>query len=173
MSKKLSKQEREWWKDEEEYYKKYGKSKETITHYLDDEDDYGGYNFDWHRKANNQEGFWKDFDANKDWKGYNYYKPTDLDYNYIEKMANGEQPNERMLDKEIEGIGIFNRIYNMLPQSAQDWSFVNWVAYKLRPETRDINKEKIAIATFNNVFGTLPDSTIDWAVVRALAYIMN
>ncbi|HLD19640.1 MAG TPA: S8 family serine peptidase [Patescibacteria group bacterium] len=94
------------------------------------------------------------------------------DWQEVIKIGNGRWPEERNVDREVDAMRRFERVYLRMPDRSNpsDDAAVMIIAYGLRIGERNVASEKRANDIFYAVFGHRPQSGSDWDMVRAIAY---
>ena len=101
---------------------------------------------------------------------------SDVKWDDVERITNGEKPVARNLEKERAQVGValqvFKRIYGHNPNFKDAKEDLTWntLLYRIR-FSRDLVKEREGVADFRRIFGRTPKSPLDWSAVRALGYI--
>lgn len=100
----------------------------------------------------------------------------DVRWDDIERLASGQKPIHRNLDKEraeaMRALTIFTRIYGRaadytIPEEDLAW---NTLLYRVR-FPRDLAKEQEGINRFRSLLKYIPSTPMDWAAVRVLGYV--
>ena len=94
------------------------------------------------------------------------------DWQEVIKIGNGRWPEERNVDREVDAMRRFERVYLRMPDrlNPSDDAAVMIIAYGLRIGERNVASEKRANDIFFAIFGHRPSTGSDWDMVRAIAY---